>query len=275
MWTLTGYDSAAHVSEETTNAAFAAPIAIIAGVGCTAGLGWLLLIAASFATISVPDILLSHLPLPMGQLFLTVLGKRGMLALWSFIIVVQFVTGAAQGVDASRVVYAFARDGALPASTLWRRINLRTQTPVNAVWFVMFWSAIAGLLGFSEAALASLAGASVIGLYLSYVIPIYLRITSGREKFQPGPFNLGRWSGVVGSIACAWVTFICVLLMFPPTSKPDSQTMNYAVAIIMGIVLLAGGWWIVSARTWFKGPIRTVDMSATTEQEQDEKSSQI
>lgn len=62
----------------------------------------------------------------MGQVFLDVLGKRGMLAIWSFIIVVQactsliiqavpsltsfqYVTGAAQGVDASRVVFAFAR----------------------------------------------------------------------------------------------------------------------------------------------------------------------
>ena len=175
MWTLTGYDSAAHVSEETTNAAFAAPIAIIVGVVSTASLGWLLLIAASFATSSVSDLLESSLPLPMGQLFLDTLGKRGMLTIWSFIIVVQvskitaefwhflrflvqFVTGAAQGVDASRVVYAFARDGALPGSTLLKRMNPHTQTPVNAVWFVMFWSAIAGLLGFSEAALTSLAG---------------------------------------------------------------------------------------------------------------------
>ena len=54
----------------------------------------------------------------MGQLFLDILGKRGMLAIWSLIIVVQYVTGAAQGVDASRVVFAFARDNTLHASWL-------------------------------------------------------------------------------------------------------------------------------------------------------------
>jgi amino acid transporter len=89
MWTLTGYDSAAHISEETTNAAFAAPVAIIVGVASTASIGWLLLIAASYATNSVQDLLASALPLPMGQLLLNVLGKRGMLAIWAFIIVVQ------------------------------------------------------------------------------------------------------------------------------------------------------------------------------------------
>lgn len=82
-------DSAAHVSEESAGAARAAPLAILIGVAGTAGLGWILLIAASFATNSVSDLLTTTLPLPMGQLFLDTLGKRGMLALWSFIIVVQ------------------------------------------------------------------------------------------------------------------------------------------------------------------------------------------
>ena len=156
--TLLPDDSAAHISEETAGAARAAPIAILIGVGATASLGWLLFIAASFAAASVPDLLASPLPLPMGQLFLDVLGKRGMLAIWSLIIVVQYVTGAAQGVDASRVVFAFARDNALPGSRWWKKMNRRTQTPVNAVWLVMVLAGICGLLGFSETALSSLAG---------------------------------------------------------------------------------------------------------------------
>lgn len=151
-------DSAAHIAEETAGAARAAPVAILVGVGATAALGWVLSIAASFAAASVPRLLASALPLPMAQLFLDVLGRRGMLALWSCVIVVQFVTGAAQGVDASRVVFAFARDNALPGSRWWKRMNRRTQTPVNAVWLVMVLAGVCGLLGFSETALSSLAG---------------------------------------------------------------------------------------------------------------------
>jgi amino acid transporter len=82
-------DSAAHISEEISGAQRAAPIAILVGVFGTQVLGWLLYIACSFATVSVVDLLTGSLPLPMGQLFLDVLGKRGMLAIWSFIIVVQ------------------------------------------------------------------------------------------------------------------------------------------------------------------------------------------
>ena len=60
--------------------------------------------------------------------------------------------------DASRVVFAFARDNALPGSRWWKRINPHTYTPVNAVWLVMVLAGICGLLGFSTAALSSLAG---------------------------------------------------------------------------------------------------------------------
>ncbi|EPT00889.1 hypothetical protein FOMPIDRAFT_1121835 [Fomitopsis schrenkii] len=263
MWTLTGYDSAAHIAEETAGAARAAPVAILVGVGATAALGWVLSIAASFAAASVPRLLASALPLPMAQLFLDVLGRRGMLALWSCVIVVQFVTGAAQGVDASRVVFAFARDNALPGSRWWKRMNRRTQTPVNAVWLVMVLAGVCGLLGFSETALSSLAGAAVIGLYTSYITPVFLRITSGRDKLVPGPFSLGKWYLPIGAIACAWVVFIVVLLLFPPESNPAADTMNYAVVIIMAVFVFASASWIISARKWFKGPVTTVGDSVT------------
>jgi hypothetical protein len=64
-------------------------LAILIGVGGTAALGWILLIAASFATESVSGLIATPLPLQMGQLFLDILGKKGMLTIWSFIIVVQ------------------------------------------------------------------------------------------------------------------------------------------------------------------------------------------
>ena len=61
-------------------------------------------------------------------------------------------------VDASRVVFAFARDNALPGSRWWKSMNRHTQTPVNAVWLVVTLAGVCGVLGFSEAALSSLAG---------------------------------------------------------------------------------------------------------------------
>ncbi|KAI0330851.1 amino acid transporter [Cubamyces sp. BRFM 1775] len=259
MWALTGYDSAAHISEEVAGAARVAPIAILVSVAAVEIMGWLLNIAASFATASVPALLSTDLALPMGQLFLDVVGKRGMLAIWSFIIIAQFLCGAAQAIDASRVIFAFARDNALPGSHLWKRVNKYTQTPVNAVWLVIGLSALCGLLGFSATAFSSLAGASVIGLYTSYATPIFLRITSGREKLVPGPFTLGRWFMPTGIIAVAWVAFIVVLLCFPSSQTTNAGEMNYAPVIVLAVFAFAGGSWVFSARRWFTGPLPNID----------------
>ncbi|KAF8069210.1 APC amino acid permease [Lyophyllum atratum] len=262
MWTFTGYDSAAHISEETAGAARAAPIAIIyskAAVGGTASLGWLFNIVTSFVVTDVSRTLSTNLPLPMAQIFLDILGKRGMIAIWSCIIVVQYACGAAQGVDASRVVFAFARDNALPGSRWWKKINPRTQTPVNAVWLVMAVSGICGFVGFSATVLSSLAGASVIGMYTSYTTPILLRITSGRDKLVPGPFTLGAWSTPIGAVAVAWVSFIVIVLFFPPGQKTTARDMNFTVVIIMAVFIFASVSWVLSAHKWFKGPIRNID----------------
>lgn len=99
-------------------------------------------------------------------------------------IIIQFTTAAAQLVDASRVVFAFSRDDALPLSKFWKRIHPFTQTPVNATLVVALCSALLGLLALSAQAGAALFDVSVIGLYISYAIPIFLRITSGRSKFK-------------------------------------------------------------------------------------------
>lgn len=91
---------------------------------------------------------------------------RGMLIIPSLISWRPFT--AHISVDASRVVFAFARDNALPGSRWWKRMNHHTQTPVNAVWFVIVGAAICGLLGFSTAALSSLAG----WVFLQYMLNI-------------------------------------------------------------------------------------------------------
>lgn len=142
------------------------------------------------------------------------------------------------------------RDDALPGSDWWKKMNRHTQTPVNAVWFIVVAAGICGLIGFSETALTSLAGyvpgylhpvedpqlifllsASVIGLNISYVAPIFLRITSGRNKLVPGPFTLGKLSTPIGAVAVVWVTFVVVLLLFPPSQRTTAQDMSTSLLL--------------------------------------------
>ena len=80
----------------------------------------------------------------------------------------------------------------------------------------------------------------MIGLYIAYVAPVFLRRLN--PDFKPGPWNLGKWSALIGWIAVVWVGFICVLFVLPPES-PDhrSTTFNYAPVAVIVVVIFAPG----------------------------------
>lgn len=166
----------------------------------------------------------------------------------------QFFCGMASVTANSRMIYAFSRDGALPGSRLWHRINPRTQTPTSAVWLAAGGAFLLGLPAlWNSTAYAAVTSVSVIGLYIAYVIPVYLRLRQG-DTFVRGPWHLGRWSRPIGTVAVGWTALITVLFMLPTVSPITALSFNYtpvAVAVVLGF---AGVWWLVSARRWFTGP---------------------
>jgi amino acid transporter len=97
---------------------------------------------------------------------------------------------------------------------------------------------------------------AVIGLYIAYVVPVYLRLRN--PDFRPGPWNLGRWSRPVGWTAIGWVAVICVLFVLPTASPVKLSNFNYTIVAVGVVALGAWLWWIVSARKWFTGPRHVV-----------------
>jgi hypothetical protein len=106
---------------------------------------------------------------------------------------------------------------------------------------------------------------AVIGLYLAFLIPIYLRLRMG-DKFVPGPWTLGAKYKVLGWIAVVEIAVISVYFVLPfvPTGIPGNKefawtSVNYAPLAILLVIGGAALWWTLSAKHWFKGPIRTID----------------
>jgi amino acid transporter len=154
----------------------------------------------------------------------------------------------------SRMIYAFSRDGALPASALWHRINPRTRTPTNAIWLAAGGAFVLGLPYLvNSTAYAAVTSIAVIGLYIAYVTPTFLRLRRG-DDFERGPWHLGRWSRLVGTVAVVWVVIITVLFMLPTASPITGSNFNYTVVAVVAVLGFAGIWWLVSARNWFTGP---------------------
>ena len=169
-------------------------------------------------------------------------------------IVAQLFCGMSSVTANSRMIYAFSRDGALPGSRVWHHINAKTRTPTNAIWLAAGGALILGLpYLWNSTAYAAVTSIAVIGLYVAYVLPTFLRLRLG-SSFQRGPWHLGRWSRPIGIIACIWVVFITVLFMLPTVNPITWDNFNYTVFAVVAVIGFAGIYWLVSARRWFTGP---------------------
>jgi amino acid transporter len=262
QYTITGYDASAHMAEETRQASRTAAIGMVMSVVVSVIFGFVLLLAV---TLAIPD---TQGVLDAGGYAVTYIWETAMSTRWAEIlltvaVVAQLFCLTASVTSASRMMYAFSRDGAVPGHRIWRRIS-RQRVPVYSVaaigvlsWALMLptlWNAVVGyLVGTSIA---------VIGLYIAFGIPIYLRWRAG-ESFERGAWHLGSRYKWLDPLALAWIVLICILFILPiaPAGIPwkdefDWNVANYAPLTVGGAFLLFGGWYALSAKKWFKGPVR-------------------
>ena len=140
----------------------------------------------------------------------------------------QLFCGMSSVTANSRMIYAFSRDGALPGSALWHRVNKRTRTPTNAIWLAAGGALILGLpYLWNTAAYAAVTSIATIGLYIAYVSPTYPAAAAGRQlqarALAPGPVELrDRLASAV-----IWVVFITILFMLPQSSPIGWGNFNY------------------------------------------------
>jgi amino acid permease (GABA permease) len=254
QYTFTGYDASAHMTEETREAEVAAPWGIVMSIVVSLIAGWILLLGVTFAIQNYNAELSSPTGVPPAQIFIDAVGKVGGELLMLIVIGAQFFCGMSSVTANSRMIYAFSRDGALPASRFWHRINTRTRTPTNSIWLAAVGALILGLpYLWNYTAYAAVTSIATIGLYIAYAIPVLLRLRAG-QRFARGPWHLGRWSKPIGIIAVLWVAFISILFVLPQVYPITLLTFNYAIVAVGIVVLVSGGWWILSARRWFIGP---------------------
>src|SRR5690242_3138608 len=205
QYTLTGFDASAHMTEETHNAARSGPRGIVMSIVVSVVAGWILLIGLTFAIQSYDSATGTATGVPPAQIFIDAVGNTGGKLLLLIAIGAQLFCGMASITANSRMIYAFSRDGALPASNFWHRINPRTHTPTNAVWLGATGAFILGLpYLWNATAYAAVTSIAVIGLYIAYVAPTFLRLRRG-DAFERGPWHLGRWSRPIGTVAVVWV----------------------------------------------------------------------
>jgi amino acid transporter len=264
QYTITGFDASAHVSEETSGASNAAAKGIWQSILFSAIGGWLLLLAFLYAATDVdainkaggfsPAIFLSSLPLGWVKVLLVIT------------CVGQFLCGMSCITAGSRMLFAFSRDKAVPGHKYWTKLD-KNRNPSNAAFGIGILAAILTLpaLWAPEGTVVPVAffavtSVTVIGLFLSFLIPIYLRWRMG-DKFKQGSWNLGNKWKWMAPIAIVEIVFITIVLCLPttPAGVPGNEAftwkaVQYAPLAILFVIGAAMLWWQLSAKKWFTGP---------------------
>ncbi|KAF5188094.1 Amino-acid permease bat1-like protein [Thalictrum thalictroides] len=267
QYTLSGYDASAHMTEETKNADTNGPKGIISAIGISIIVGWGYLLGITFAVTNIPQLLSTDNDAggyAIAEVFYQAFKSRygngvGGIICLGVVAVAIFFCGMSSVTSNSRMAYAFSRDGAMPFSSYWHKVN-EHEVPLNAVWFSAFISFCMALTSLgSLVAFQAMVSIATIGLYIAYALPIFFRVTLARKSFVPGPFNLGRYGVLVGWIAVLWVATITVLFSLPVAYPIEKDTLNYTPVAVGGLLIIIVSWWIVSARHWFRGPITNLD----------------
>jgi amino acid transporter len=279
QYTITGFDASAHLSEETNAASHGAARGIWQSIFYSAIGGWILLLAFLFA-VQDPQGVTDNVNLgyyASDVIFTQALGDTTHSIVVFISACGQLFCTVACLTSASRMTFAFSRDGAIPGSAIWAKVNAK-RVPVNAVMLVAL---LAGLItlpalievnfGTEEApiilptAFYAVVSVAVIGLYLAFAIPIYLRWKVG-DAFEAGSWTNGSKYKWMNPIAVAEIVIISIYFILPlyPSGWIGNENfewkfVNYAPILTFGTILLVAIWWQVSAKNWFTGPKHTID----------------
>ncbi len=242
-YTITGFDASAHTAEETIGASHNVPRGIVRSVLVSGLAGWVLLCAIVLAMPSVTDAAKQG-PQVVFWTMRSTLPPILAVILFAAIAVAQYLCGLATVTSASRMAFAFARDGGLPCSGWLRQINPHFQSPVAAIWTV---AVAATLFTVYTPVYSTITAVCVIFLYISYVLPTAMGFVAyGRTWRNMGPWTMGIWYRPAAVVSVMGCLSLIVIGMQPPNDQ--------ALWVVAGTVAFLFCWWWGRARHTFPGP---------------------
>jgi amino acid transporter len=275
QYTITGFDASAHLSEETQGANLSAAKGIWKSIFYSALGGYILLLSFLYAA-TKPEITSSFDPVVNpygGGSVISILFNSLSPTLLKLVLVIstagQLFCATACLTSCSRMMFAFSRDGVVPGHERWARVN-KKGVPVNAVLISALIGVIITLPALWRSprgiptAFYAVVSIGVIGLYLAFSIPIWLRWRAG-SHFKTGPWSLKKKYKGMNLLAILEIGIITVYFVMPfePAAIPGNKkftwvAVNYAPILVGLTLILLWIWWRLSVRKWFSGPKKTI-----------------
>lgn len=223
-------------------------------------LGFIYCLVLLFGLGDLDSLLESTTGFPFMQLFLDTTNSKAGATVMSLVPTLIAVAANAAGLaSTSRTFWAFARDDAVPASKFWAHVDTRLKIPVRMILLV---SGLEMLLGFvylgSTTAFNAVISMAIIGMYLSYALPIAYMLFCGRGRNapQPGPFKMGRTVGAVTNmVALLWLVLAMFFSVWPNFYPVTAENMNYSIVVLTGWVVIGAVYFLVWGRRVYEGPV--------------------
>ncbi|KAI0440433.1 amino acid permease-domain-containing protein [Xylaria telfairii] len=262
VYPFLGYDAACHLSEELPHASLNVPRAMIGSVVLNGLMGFAYCIVLLYSAGSLESLLGTPTGFPYMQIYLDATHSRAGTTVMALTLVIIAITATIAGVTStSRTLWAFARDKATPFGSYLSFVNAATQIPINAVVLVMALQALLGLIYLGNStAFNAILSIAIIGLYLSYGLPIVYMLVYGRFKklTNPdfGPFRLHPLLGILANvISIVWITVAVIFSTFPTKIPATPENMNYSTVVLAGWMAFGMTYYFWAGRHKFQVPI--------------------
>ncbi len=174
--------------------------------------------------------------------------------LYALILLSQALCGLATVTSTSRMIYAFSRDGGLPASKWLAAVSRRHRTPNAAIWtgatlaLLFVWGAKWYEAG-GTPVYTVVVSCTVIFLFFSFAIPIALGLVAygGPRWRRMGPWNIGRGGYTLAALlSIGSMVLIFIIGVQPPNAMARNATI--------GFLILTAIVWFAFERRRFRGP---------------------
>lgn len=252
---LTAFDSVIHMVEEIPAPRRNAPRAIWLAVVTGAVSGFIFMLVCLF---SIQDLdLVINSDVPFMQLVQDAVGLQGAAVLLSLFIFNGLGQGISVFTTGSRLTWGFARDGGLPFSTYFAKVDPTWKVPARAIVLQGVIVALVGVLYlFANTVLEAIISTSTIALTVSYALPIMTLMVTGRDRLPPGGFRLGSLGPLINWTSVIYCAITTVFFFFPGEPDPAPADMNYAIAVFAVMLVVSIGFWFTKGRIAY---MRTTD----------------
>jgi len=237
VWTLGGFEAAANVAEETHLPEKRIPTAIVLSEVLAVVFGLLVLIGFTLAVPSVD--VASHDPTPLLYIIGSYFPRYVVAGALLLVSVAIFACVLANLTTITRLIWAMARDGKVPASRFLSKVS-EHKVPVNAIWVVIPITAVFTFWAQVEVVIIAIC---TFAMYVTYGLVVAACLW-GKQQAQAGtgqsPKRVSRW---LCAAALAWIVAILLLLLY---MTAISMSHN-ALVITLRVMAITG----VCALTYF------------------------